>query len=236
MSAAIECCPTVTGLLASARTATAVDARRRPVLRPAPESAPPFDDERIATLRVSALRGAGGPGTPPPPTAIAAAPVESGPRAPLRPSATTGLRPTPAGRSAAVFARAVVEVVSGRRPATQLRVHCAPTVFAALCDHPMAQPEAQVDARAMAHPRAVRSGGPVLPTGPGTSTRSPAGPRRPVTMTPALPHLMSVHTGEPSDGVAEVCAVYRRAQRVRMLAFRLEAADGRWRITALQFG
>jgi hypothetical protein len=235
MSAAIDLCPTANGLLAPAPVGAGSEARPRPVLRPAPESAPPFDDERIATLRVSALRGRSAP-RPVAPDIRSPAAVPPSPPVPARPASADRPSHTPAGRSAAVFARALIEVVSGRRPATQLRAHCAPAVFAALCDHPMAQPEAQVDARAMAHPRAVRAGGAVLGAAPVPGTRATAGLRRPVTVTPALPHLMSVHTGEPSDGVAEVCAVYRRAQRVRMLAFRLEAADGRWRITALQFG
>ncbi len=52
----------------------------------------------------------------------------------------------------------------------------------------------------------------------------------------ALPRLQTVRVGEPADGVAEACAVFRRAERVRALAFRLEGLDGRWRITVLQIG
>jgi hypothetical protein len=46
--------------------------------------------------------------------------------------------------------------------------------------------------------------------------------------------VISVHVGEPSDGVAEVTAVVRRGERHRAVALRLEGADGRWRCTALQ--
>lgn len=99
----------------------------------------------------------------------------------------------PAKRSASVLARALVEVLSGRRPVAQLRVHCAPEIYAGLLDRPA-----------------------------------------PVPM--SLPHLLTVHVCEPADGVAEVSAAFRRAERVRALAFRIQGVDGRWRITALQLG
>lgn len=60
---------------------------------------------------------------------------------------------------------------------------------------------------------------------------------------PALPHMLSVRVCEPAEGVAEVTAVFRRGDRVRMVAFRLERladptapAGGRWTITAVQPG
>jgi hypothetical protein len=53
---------------------------------------------------------------------------------------------------------------------------------------------------------------------------------------PGLPTLLSVRSCQPADGVAEVSAVFRRAGRVRALAFRLQGVDGRWRLTALQVG
>jgi len=96
-----------------------------------------------------------------------------------------------AERSASVLARAVIEVLSGRRPLGQLRVHCAPDVYAGLAD-------------------------------------------RPTFASAALPHLISVRVCEPADGVAEVSVAYRRAERVRALAFRIQGVDGRWRMTALQ--
>lgn len=51
-----------------------------------------------------------------------------------------------------------------------------------------------------------------------------------------LARVQSVHTSEPSDGVAEVCLVLRRGDRCRAIAFRMTGLDGRWRITALQVG
>jgi hypothetical protein len=50
------------------------------------------------------------------------------------------------------------------------------------------------------------------------------------------PVVSSVHVSEPTDGVAEVCAVVDTGPRRRALAMRLEGADGRWRCTALQVG
>lgn len=51
-----------------------------------------------------------------------------------------------------------------------------------------------------------------------------------------LPRLLTTRVCEPADGVAEVSAVFRRADRVRAMALRLQGVDGRWRITALQLG
>ena len=59
---------------------------------------------------------------------------------------------------------------------------------------------------------------------------------RPITGQQALPHVLTVRVCEPADGVAEVSVAFRRAERVRALAFRMEGVDGRWRITALQLG
>jgi hypothetical protein len=99
----------------------------------------------------------------------------------------------PAERAASVLARALVEVLSGQRPLSQLRVHCSPEIYA------------------------------------GLSHRPPAAAM-------ALPHLLTVRVCEPADGVAEVGVAFRRADRVKALAFRIEGVDGRWRITALQLG
>lgn len=62
--------------------------------------------------------------------------------------------------------------------------------------------------------------------------------RRPARPSRALrpgrrPTVRSVHVTEPSDGVAEVCAVVDDGQRTRAFALRLEGVDGRWRATAL---
>lgn len=78
-----------------------------------------------------------------------------------------------------MLARAVVEVLSGHRPAQQLRTFCRPDVL-----------------DEMRRNERIR--------------------------TPTLPHVMSVRVCEPADGVAEATAVYRRGDRVRMVAFRIE--------------
>ena len=58
------------------------------------------------------------------------------------------------------------------------------------------------------------------------------------TLTAAMPEesgtLLRLHVSEPSDGVAEVSASFRRDARVAALAFRLQGVDGRWRLTELQ--
>lgn len=94
---------------------------------------------------------------------------------------------------ARMLARAAVEVLSGQRSLAQLRVHCAPEIFAGLV-------------------------------------------ARPILGQLGLPHVLTVRVCEPADGVAEVSAAFRRSERVRALAFRMEGVDGRWRITALQLG
>lgn len=63
---------------------------------------------------------------------------------------------------------------------------------------------------------------------------------RPPATTRALPRhqravVRSVHVCEPTDGVAEACALVVEHQRAWALALRMEALDGRWRCTELQF-
>lgn len=50
------------------------------------------------------------------------------------------------------------------------------------------------------------------------------------------PKLQSVRASEPTDGIAEASAVFRRGQRAAALAFRMQGIDGRWRVTDLQLG
>jgi hypothetical protein len=219
---------------------------RTPYLAPVPSSEPPFDDERpvgqigsaaadrpVADVRVEVVptipaqrtvpdpprnlptrsgststgsagsagilptgtalkteKRSGGAG----PTTIAAVDVPT-----WSSEADIGVRRTatehlpPARRAASVLARALVEVLSSRRPVAQLRVHCAPDIYAGLLERPFSGHQ-------------------------------------------ALPHLLNVRVCEPADGVAEVSAVFRRADRVRAIAFRIQGVDGRWRITALQLG
>jgi Family of unknown function (DUF6459) len=191
---------------------------RRPYLAPVPACEPPFDDElglpaktdrnlrapaTVATktsarnAKASSSTSSGGAVLTAPrvrPTTIRKPGVP-----PWSSESDIGVRKTasehlpPAGRAGSVLARALVEVLSGRRPLGQLRVHCAPDIYAGLIDRP--------------------------PTG-----------------SLSLPHLLTVRVCEPADGIAEVSAAFRRSERVRALAFRLEGVDGRWRITALQVG
>ncbi|MCM3885664.1 Rv3235 family protein [Frankia sp. R82] len=48
--------------------------------------------------------------------------------------------------------------------------------------------------------------------------------------------VRSVRVSEPRPGVAEVSAVISRGSRAGALALRMEAMDGRWRVTTLQVG
>ena len=50
------------------------------------------------------------------------------------------------------------------------------------------------------------------------------------------PKIVTTRVDQPTDGVAEVAAVFRTAERVRVMAFRIQGIDGRWRITHLQLG
>ena len=158
------------------------------LLEPAPRGTTLAPTE--AAVRISAAAAL----TPRAPTTIAADGVP-----PWSSESDIGVRRTatgdlpPARRAASVFARALVEVLSGQRPVAQLRVHCSPEIYEGLLE-------------------------------------------RPIVRRLALPHLLTVRLCEPADGVAEVSAAFRRADRVRALAFRIEGVDGRWRITALQLG
>jgi hypothetical protein len=48
--------------------------------------------------------------------------------------------------------------------------------------------------------------------------------------------VRSIHACVPADGVAELNATVQAGRRVRAVAFRLEAREGRWRCTKLQLG
>ena len=58
--------------------------------------------------------------------------------------------------------------------------------------------------------------------------------RRP--LSPARGSIRSVHVAHPVRGVAEVAAVVADGTRHRAVAFRMEGAAGRWRVTALELG
>ena len=111
--------------------------------------------------------------------------------------------PTPwAGR----LVQAVIEVVSGVRPVSQLVRWTTAPVYEALCER-------------VSRPVALAS----------AAGRNLAGTR-------LAEVVRSVRVSEPRDGVAEVCAIVQQGPRCRAIALRLEGIDGRWQCTALQIG
>lgn len=121
---------------------------KRPYLAPVPDSEPPFDPvggPRGSTTPIRERRPAAtgfspGGSTPiqltasvPAPTSVACAAVPPWSADPDMGIRRTGTAQLPAAaRAAQVFATALVEVLAGRRPVGQLRVHTAPAVFAGL--------------------------------------------------------------------------------------------------------
>lgn len=105
------------------------------------------------------------------------------------------------------FVQALVEVLSGERPAAQLMRWTTDPIFT----------EVARRARAVATSRAT------TPPGRGTP-----GNRRVL--------VRSVRICEPADGVAEAAVHVQHGGRSRAVAIRLEGLDGRWRCTALQLG
>jgi hypothetical protein len=118
--------------------------------------------------------------------------------------------PTPwAGR----LVQAMIEVVSGVRPVSQLIRWTTADVYDELC---------------------VRIAQPVSSTSPLNRTTSTG--RRGVATTRLAEVVRSIRVSEPRDGVAEVCAIVQQGPRCRAIALRLEGIDGRWQCTALQIG
>ncbi|GGL85958.1 Rv3235 family protein [Nakamurella endophytica] len=115
---------------------TAPDRTVRPRLVPVPDSAPEFDDEQRPADRLRRLtrRPSPGPVERPRPSVVAVtgdAPAWSRELDVGVRRTTTAALP-PAERVGATLARALIEVLGGRRSLGQLRVHCAPDVFAGL--------------------------------------------------------------------------------------------------------
>jgi hypothetical protein len=111
------------------------------------------------------------------------------------------------------LAQALVEVMSGTRPAPQVIRWTSPEVYSAV---------ARRSAMA-ARRQAARH--------PGDGSRHGAPPRagrRAV--------VRRVRICEPADGVVEACAVVVDSGRVRALALRLVGVDRRWLVTELQVG
>ncbi|MFZ0324423.1 MAG: Rv3235 family protein [Actinomycetes bacterium] len=109
--------------------------------------------------------------------------------------------------------QAVVEVLAGGRPMTQLLRWVTPEVYAQLADRP------PVD----------YSRGPGSPAGAARSLPARVEPGR-------RESVRSVHVCEPADGVAEIAIVVAGRARPRAVALRLEGLNGRWVCTALTLG
>jgi hypothetical protein len=191
---------------------------------PVPIAEPPYDDEiglsprRLhstqesspavqGTLALSFLLPSGLPATPEPPALRLAPPMDDDADFAARPTPRS-LLPDPR-QWAAQLVQALVEVVAGDRPATQLIRWTTPEVYA----------EVRQATNAFWH---------------GTS---PAAQRlRPGTTQCGRVLVRSIHVCEPADGAAEVCATVQRGARAAAVALRMVGADGRWQCTALQLG
>lgn len=200
----------------------------RPYLAPVPDSAPPFDDE-ILTPGSRAVHG-------PRPTGAATignpffgpAPASNGPvgRAPI--TQPNDASPLPVARPI----RSTIRAAGVPSWSSEADIGVVRTATAEL---PPVQRAASVLARAVIEVVAGHRPVAQLRVHCSPAIYAGLGPRH-AAMPRSLPHLLSVRVCEPADGVAEVSAVFRRSERVRALAFRLQGVDGRWRITALQLG
>lgn len=180
-------------------------------LLPAPPTDPPYDDELgPAALVVDGSLALAFP------TSVPAVPLRLAPPAVEEETDERAtpreLLPDPAPL-AHRFAQAVVEIVAGDRPASQLTRHATLDVLDQL--------ERTARHRALRAAELLR-----------TSVRASAAS----SVVPARPRVTSIHLSEPADGVAEACAVISAGSRRRALAFRLEGLDGRWQCTALRMG
>ncbi|MEJ5946162.1 Rv3235 family protein [Pseudokineococcus basanitobsidens] len=122
--------------------------------------------------------------------------------------------PDPAGTCGAL-AGAVVEVLSGHRPAAQL------VRWTTLEVHAELQRRAALAAR-------------LRPARPSRRPSSPSGAGASRAGRPAV--VRRVHVCRPSEGVVEASAVVVDGDRVRAVALRLEGWDRRWRATAVEVG
>ena len=162
-----------------------------PELRLLPTLTEPIDSSEAAATELPTRRRAGRRDT---------VEEEFGPQ---KTASTMLPAPTPwAGR----LVQAVIEVVSGVRPVSQLVRWTTAPVYEALC---------------------ARVARPVGYAGAGS---------RNVVNTRLAEVVRSVRVSEPRDGVAEVCAIVQQGPRCRAIALRLEGIDGRWQCTALQIG
>lgn len=111
------------------------------------------------------------------------------------------------------LAQALVEVMSGTRPAPQVIRWTSPEVYSTV-----ARRSAMAARRQAARQR----------DGGSTKTGSARAGRRAV--------VRRVRVCEPADGVVEACAVVVDSGRVRALALRMVGVDRRWLVTELQVG
>lgn len=221
-----------TSALSTARPVAQARLRRLPV----PACEPPFDDEVGRRRSPSGPRSQAGPGGPPVqgtlalsfllPNGLPSSPAPDqvpalrlvpdlpGRRCDLTGDDLADFGPQPTGRAALADPRAwarrlvqaLVEVIAGDRPLTQLVRWTSSAVYddvAALL--PVHRP-GRVSRSAAPADQAVRAS------------------------------VRSVHLTEPADGVAEVAATVRRGRRTTAVALRLEGLDGRWQCTALEVG
>lgn len=230
---------------------------RIPRLVPVPDCEPPFDDELAADQpgRTRWSQGAGSsvpPGTTPQLGAPARQPPIPSARGadPARPrqSETHPPRGVSHTRPAALLKTSEVPVLTRDR----VRVNRPTTITSSGVPPWSSDPDIGVQKTATEHLPPAERAARVLARAlveilsgqrPVAQIRVHCAPEiysglleRPLTGRQALPHILTVHVCEPADGVAEVSAAFRRADRVRAMAFRIEGVDGRWRITALQVG
>lgn len=112
------------------------------------------------------------------------------------------------------FVQALVEVLAGERPPTQLMRWTTDSIFV----------EISRRARLVGQTR-----------GPVARSRARGAGRR-VPVAHGRLAVRSVHIFEPADGVAEAAVHVQHGSRSRAVAIRIEGLDGRWRCTAIQIG
>ncbi|MGH3342437.1 MAG: Rv3235 family protein [Carbonactinosporaceae bacterium] len=186
---------------------------------PVPQAEPPYDDP---SAQPAVTRGAGGvqevlalPFALP--SGLSATPEACPPR-PQRPLAQ-GL--TDPHGPAARLAQAIVEVLAGVRPASQLVRWTTQQVYTAIV------------ARVADRSRTATAQPPAQAAAQAAAGSEPGGRPRPAR---AGARVHVTRLCEPADGVAEAAVLVRAGSRPRAMALRLEARNGYWICTALEVG